>query len=1130
MAANTASYLIVGAGVFGVSTAYHLVQKYPDATVTLVDRDAYDAEERVAASWDWNKVVRADYDDFTYCQLALEAQDIFKTDPLWKPYFHQTGVYWNCRSDYAQNVIDHHRRLGRKDDIIALPVAEARKLYNGIFEDANYDGVTEVLVNRASGWAAAGDCLRAVTRKAIELGVRYVAAETVALQLSPDGVCTGIVTASGQVLSAAHVILCTGAYTPKLLELSAARSGVTSLRAGDRILAAGITTGMAQLDEQDYKTYVDMPVGFQGYTAKHGKPFVGSLPPTKDRELKWWGLKIFANTHEVVPGRHVSAPPAAKDYSQWKVSKRLKEDVADARNLWYGEKSKSWNMTKHRICWDAFTTSSDFIISPHAAAKGLYVATCGSFHGFKFFPVLGKYIVQMLEDSLSPDLKERWAWDRERPDSSDNCEYPNSEMSELVDPDERLQSLEEKLDLLLSGGALAKHPRYQGQQQANEDGSTSPPEESFSVSPPPRDASNFPTTNPFPTMFDPDLANLRPGRSDMVNGINLYFKFCHRQPIWCFERDEVSDYGSLPEELACSILAVTSRFSQKCDHLHLYGNNAKTLIMLRIANGSAMLDTESVYLVRDAITERKKRLFWSLQLLEQSYGRQDGLLSVPTDIWQPAFHSTGEKQKEPKSKVPPLPKDELGTTRPSEPGIWNTSVHLGWVWSQVRKYVSDCSHNILQEPWRHDSTYAKVLSDFMETENRIPMLYPLLSKDVVLGGLHIPSDGLALAAKAVQVLIERTRKAGVTYLDMTPVTGFERSDGRVTGVITKSSGTIPADIVISCAGLWGVEVGAMVDLPIPLQPVAHQYAKTTAVPALKAKNPAPNSASLPILRHQDRDLYYREHGDHVGIGFYGHRPLPVVAASLGETRANVSEHDMPSRLDFTPEDFDPAWTLSKALLPALRDTEIAHGFNGIMSFTPDGGPLIGRAPALEGFFVAEAVWVTHSAGVARAVAQLLTTGRADADLADCDLARFERVQLTPAYVRETGQQNFVEVYDILHPLQPRDAPRNLRRPHWFEANATLLRELPAAWRPRERDAWASRYYSPIAAVEAWKTRTAAAMYDLTPIRRLEVSGPGAVDLLQKLTTSNVAKETGSVTFTLLLDEKAGVKSDIFGPG
>lgn len=87
---------------------------------------------------------------------------------------------------------------------------------------------------------------------------------------------------------------------------------------------------------------------------------------------------------------------------------------------------------------DAFTTSSDFIISPHSAAKGLYLATCGSFHGFKFFPVLGKYVIQMLEDSLSPELKTRWAWDRERPDHLQNPEYPNSELADLVDPVARL--------------------------------------------------------------------------------------------------------------------------------------------------------------------------------------------------------------------------------------------------------------------------------------------------------------------------------------------------------------------------------------------------------------------------------------------------------------------------------------------------------------------------------------------------------------------------------------------------------------------------------------------------------------------------------------------------------------------
>jgi glycine/D-amino acid oxidase-like deaminating enzyme len=70
---------------------------------------------------------------------------------------------------------------------------------------------------------------------------------------------------------------------------------------------------------------------------------------------------------------------------------------------------------------DAFTTSADFIISPHSGARGLYVGTGGNFHGFKFFPVIGKYIVQ------------KWAWDRERPDSQLNPDYPRFDMKDLLD-------------------------------------------------------------------------------------------------------------------------------------------------------------------------------------------------------------------------------------------------------------------------------------------------------------------------------------------------------------------------------------------------------------------------------------------------------------------------------------------------------------------------------------------------------------------------------------------------------------------------------------------------------------------------------------------------------------------------
>ena len=83
---------------------------------------------------------------------------------------------------------------------------------------------------------------------------------------------------------------------------------------------------------------------------------------------------------------------------------------------------------------DAFTTSGDFIISPHSASKGLYVATCGNFHGWKFFPVIGKYVIEMLEGSLSRELADKWAWDREQADPALFADWPRHEMRDLMDP------------------------------------------------------------------------------------------------------------------------------------------------------------------------------------------------------------------------------------------------------------------------------------------------------------------------------------------------------------------------------------------------------------------------------------------------------------------------------------------------------------------------------------------------------------------------------------------------------------------------------------------------------------------------------------------------------------------------
>ncbi|RAF64870.1 sarcosine dehydrogenase, partial [Burkholderia multivorans] len=102
------------------------------------------------------------------------------------------------------------------------------------------------------------------------------------------------------------------------------------------------------------------------------------------------------------------------------------------------------------------------------------------------------------------------------------------------------------------------------------------------------------------------------------------------------------------------------------------------------------------------------------------------------------------------------------------------------------------------------------------------------------------------------------------------------------------------------------------------------------------------------------------------------------------------------------------------ILPELAQTQIQRGFNGIFSFTPDGGSLVGQSRNVDGFFVAEAGWVTHAAGVAKAVAELIAHGHSETDLSGLDLNRFEDIQTAPEYVSETSQQNFREIYDVLH--------------------------------------------------------------------------------------------------------------------
>ena len=422
-------------------------------------------------------------------------------------------------------------------------------------------------------------------------------------------------------------------------------------------------------------------------------------------------------------------------------------------------------------------------------------------------------------------------------------------------------------------------------------------------------------------------------------------------------------------------------------------------------------------------------------------------------------------------------------------------------------------------------------------------LWPLVDRDAILGAYHVPTDGLAKAVRVSEAQARRATEGGARFLGGHTVTGIRTDDGRVRAVVT-DQGEIEADIVVCAAGIWGPLIGAMVGMTVPLQPLAHQYTKTTPLPEMAPFAIPPDRENVhPIVRAQDRDLYFREHVDRLGVGSYAHVPMPIDAGHDPASERGAGDAVGPG-LHARHLRRVVAW--AQGIVPALRGpgVEVEPGINGIFSFTTDGAPLMGESADVKGFWLAEAVWVTHACGVGRAMAEWLVDGGSPTDLHECDVNRFEAHQLAPSYIHDRGVQNYIEVYDILHPLQPMEDPRPLRtspfyereqelgayflegsgweRPHWYGVNEGLLGryEIP------RRNAWAERYWHPIAGAEAIATRETAGLYDMTSLKRLEVTGPGALAFLDGLTTNRWTGRSGRSSTRCMLDERGGIRSDL----
>jgi glycine cleavage system T protein len=408
---------------------------------------------------------------------------------------------------------------------------------------------------------------------------------------------------------------------------------------------------------------------------------------------------------------------------------------------------------------------------------------------------------------------------------------------------------------------------------------------------------------------------------------------------------------------------------------------------------------------------------------------------------------------------------------------------------------------------------------------------PPLRTDDLHGAFFVPSDCAVQTVPLCQALAARAVERGARFHAETAVTGIEVRDGRVRSVET-ARGRVQSEIVVAAAGMWGPLIGRMVGVEIPLTPLQHVFARSGPLPELAGET---EHIRLPFVRHQDRDGYLRQYADAIGFGSYRHDPLPVEPEALPR----------PSMLPSTPDAFATALDDAIARVPSLRGAPIAERFNGLFSFTPDGNALLGESSDVGGFWAAEAVWITHAGGVGKVVAEWLVEGRPSLDLREVDLNRFQPHALRRRYLRERSMQGYVEVYDIIHPLQQMESPRLLRltpfhqrqrelgahffesagweRPQWYEANAALLERgapVPA------RAGWTARYWSPIIGAEHLAVRERVGLFDLTPFGKIEVTGPGALSYLQRITANQLDQPVGRIVYTAMLDQAGGFVCDL----
>ena len=417
-------------------------------------------------------------------------------------------------------------------------------------------------------------------------------------------------------------------------------------------------------------------------------------------------------------------------------------------------------------------------------------------------------------------------------------------------------------------------------------------------------------------------------------------------------------------------------------------------------------------------------------------------------------------------------------------------------------------------------------------------LFPLMVTGGVRCASYLATDGYLDPSQLTFALAAGAREGGCRIFTHTRVTAIDVAygslGGRVHGVQTEW-GPIEAEIVVNAGGMFAAELGRLAGVRVPVVPFAHEYLVTQPF------RERAGDEHLPTLRDPDLLVYFREEGAGLVMGGYERTSAPwaldthQLDAIPADFNGQLLEEDWPR--------FEQIAVNSRERVPVMDEVAITRLINGPEAFTPDNEFCLGESE-VGGFFIAAgfcAHGLAGAGGVGKAMAEWIVAGEPQLDLWHMDIRRFGPHYRSPSYTLKRAKEVYETYYDIRYPGHEREAGRPLRvssayswhvghgaafgeksgweRVNWYECNAGGGDE---SLRPR---GWAGMLWSPAIGAEHRATREAAGLFDESSFAKLEVEGPGAAELLERLCDNRVAREVGQITYTQMLNRRGGIECD-----